>query len=386
MVSIRMLYQGLLPFTLLFVMVSLGGTSGYAQDKGKPRITREELRHEIMRFASQSAERVDDAYFKLEEHFQTPKARRAALENGAAYVQSSLDIAIGPDPEVNLLDMVVLVTLTRIVVEEYWVPQVFGDEAKILVEVFRRKEADIWSIAGRVLTPQQQKELRFLIKKWRKRNPDQVFVEAARFGDFAGIVGESELAKAQQGGGFLGIKGATREVSEARLLAERAMFYAQRVPWIARSMTRLMLFDVAQTPEIKQVISDTATLAKAMNQTAKMTEELPELIAEQRTTTIAEVSKVVAEQRTATIAEVSKMLEQVTGQIEKERTAAINQVLEGVAAERKAIFPQVIEVSDHAFRRAVMLIVIFIVGSLLAGLIYRFVSVRLIGSGQARGA
>ncbi|MFQ5658175.1 MAG: hypothetical protein ACE5G5_11580 [Candidatus Methylomirabilales bacterium] len=371
MVSNRMFRRGVLPFTLLFAVVLVGGTSGYAQEKGKARITREELRHEIMRFAGRSAERVADAYFKLEEHFQTPKTRRAALENDGAYVSSSLDIAIGPDPEVNLLDMVVFVTLARIVVEEYWVPKVFGDEAKILVEVFRREEADIWSIAGKVLTPQQQKELRFLIKEWRKRNPDQVFVEAARFGDFAGIVGESELAKAQQGGGFLGIKGATREVSEARLLAERAMFYAQRVPWIARSMARLMLFDVAQTPEINQVISDTNTLAKAMHQTAKMTEELPELI---------------AEQRTATIAEVSKMLEQVTGQIEKERTAAINQVLEGVAAERKAIFPQVIEVSDHAFRRAVMLIVIFLVGSLLAGLIYRFVSVRLIGSGHARGA
>jgi hypothetical protein len=132
-----------------------------------------------------------------------------------------------------------------------------------------------------------------------------------------------------------------------------------------------MLFDVGQAPEIKQVMTDTGTLAKAMHQTAKMTEELPELI---------------TEQRTATIDEVSKMLEQVTGQIEKERTAAIAQVLEGVAAERKAIFPQVIEVSDHAFRRAIMLIVIFLVGSLLAGLIYRFASERLLRSRQGRGA
>jgi hypothetical protein len=351
----------------------LGGTSySAAEEKEAARsITREELRHEIMRFASRSAERVADAYFRLEEHFQTPKARRAALENDGAYVASSLDIAIGPDPEVNLLDMVVMVMLTRIVVEEYWVPKVFGDEAKILVEVFRGEEAHIWSIAGKVLAPQQQKELRFLIKEWRKRNPDQLFVEASRFGDFAAIVGESELAKAQEGSGFLGVKGVTREVSETRMLAERAMFYAQRVPWITRSLVRLMLFDVGQAPEIKQVMTDTGTLAKAMHQTAKMTEELPELI---------------TEQRTATIDEVSKMLEQVTGQIEKERTAAIAQVLEGVAAERKAIFPQVIEVSDHAFRRAIMLIVIFLVGSLLAGLIYRFASERLLRSRQGRGA
>ena len=335
MVWMRMFQRRLCPVSLLFTVLLLVGTSSSAaEEKEAARgITREELRQEIMRFASQSAERVADAYFKLEEHFQTPKARRAALENDGAYISSSLDIAIGPDPEVNLLDMVVMVTLTRIVAEEYWTPKVFGVEAKILVEVFRREEADIWSIAGKVLTPQQQKELRFLIKEWRKRNPDQVFVEAARFGDFAAIVGESELAKAQQGGGFLGIKGVTREVSETRMLAERAMFYAQRVPWIVRGMVKLLLLDVVQTPEIKQVMTDTGTLAKAMHQTAKMTEELPELITEQR--------------------------DQIMKQVTVERKAAIDQLMEGVATERKAVIPQIIEVIDHAFHRGVMLILIF---------------------------
>ncbi|MEE8607026.1 MAG: hypothetical protein V3S55_05440 [Nitrospiraceae bacterium] len=380
----RMFQRRLCPVSLLFTVLLLVGTSSSAaEEKEAARgITREELRAEIMRFASQSAERVADAYFKLEEHFQTPKARRAALENDVAYVSSSLDIAIGPDPEINMLDMVVMVTLTRIIVEEYGVPKVFGDEAKILVEVFRREEADIWSIAGKVLTPQQQKELRDLIRLWRKRNPDQVFVEAARFGDFAAIVGESELAKAQQGGGFLGIKGVTREVSETRMLAERAMFYAQRVPWIMRSMVRLMLLDVAQTPEIKQVMTDTGTLAKAMHQTAKMTEELPELITEQR--------------------------DQIMKQVTAERKAAIEQVMEGVATQRTATFNELTEwmigqqegktplvsvvvdrvgnegqqIITYAFHRAVLLILIFF----LAMLAYRFASVRLIGSGQARGA
>ena len=361
MVWMRMFQRRLCPVSLLFTVLLLVGTSSSAaEEKEAARgITREELRHEIMRFAGRSAERVDDAYFKLEERFQTPKARRAALENSSAYVTSALDIAIGPNPEVNMLDMVVFVTLTRIVVEEYWVPKVFGDEAKILVEVFRSNEAEIWSIAGKVLTPQQQQELRDLIRQWRDRDPDRVYVEAARFGDFAWFMGESELAKAQQGGGFLGIKGVTREVSETRMLAERAMFYAQRVPWIVRSMVRLLLLDVAQTPEINQVMTDTGTLAKAMHQTAKMTEELPELITEQR--------------------------DQIMKQVTVERKAAIDQLMEGVATERKAVIPQIIEVIDHAFHRGVMLILIFLVGSVLAMLAYRFASDRLIGPKQARG-
>ncbi|MFQ5791089.1 MAG: hypothetical protein ACE5JI_11520 [Acidobacteriota bacterium] len=366
MIWMRMFQRRLCPVSLLFTVFLLVGTSSSAaQEKEAARgITQEELRHEIMRFAGRSAERVDDAYFKLEEGFTTPKARRAALENSSAYVTSAVDIAIGPNPEVNMLDMVVLVTLSRIVVEEYWVPKVFGDEAKILVEVFRRQEADIWSIAAKALTREQLQELRDSIRQYRNRDPDLVFVEATRFGDFAGIVGASELAKAQEGGGFLGVKGVTREVSETRILAERAMFYAQRVPWIARSLVRLMLLDVAQTPEINQVMKDTGTLAKAMHQTAKMTEELPELITEQRNATIDQVVKV----------------------FQKERSATIGQVMEVVAVERKAIIPQVIEVIDHAYHRGVMLILIFLIGSVLAGLSYRYASERLLRSRQGRGA
>ncbi len=372
MVWIRRFHRGLFPVSLLFtVLLLVGNSSSAAEDKAGRRITLEELRHEIMRFAGRSSERVDDVYFRLEGRFQTPKARRAALENSAAYVSSSLDIAIAPNPEVNMLDMVVLVALSRIVAEEYWVPQVFGDEAHILVEVFRDLEGEIWSIAAKVLTQQQQQELRGSIRQWRKRNPDRVFVEATRFGDFVGVVGKSELAKARQGGGFLGIKGVTREVSETRLLAERAMFYAQRVPWIARSFARLLVLDVAMAPEINQVMTDTGTLAKAMHQTATFTEQLPELITEQR--------------------------DQIMKQVTVERKAAIDQLMEGVATERKAVIPQIIEVIDkaaakgevlidHTFWHAVVLIVIFLIGSVLAGLSYRYASERLLRSRQGRGA
>ena len=384
MVWIRRFQHGLCPVSLLCTVLLLVGTSSSAaEEKEAARgITQEELRHEIMRFAGRSAERVDDAYFKLEEHFKTPKARRAALENSSAYVTSALDIAIGPNPEVNMLDMVVFVTLTRIVVEEYWVPKVFGDEARILVEVFRSIEAEMWSIAGKVLTPQQQKELRDLIRHWRNRDPDRVYVEAVRFGDFAWFMGESELEKAQEGGGFLGVKGVTREVSETRMLAERAMFYAQRVPWIARGMVRLMLYDVAQSPEINQVMADTGTLAKAMHQTATFTEQLPELITEQRD----QIMKQVTAERKAAI-------EQVMKGVATQRTATFNELTEWMIGQQEGKMPLVSVVVDrvgnegqeiitYAFHRAVMLILIFF----LAMLAYRFASVRLIGSGQARGA
>jgi hypothetical protein len=143
-----------------------------------------------------------------------------------------------------------------------------------------------------------------------------------------------------------------------------------------------MLFDVGQAPEIKQVMTDTGTLAKAMHQTAKMTEELPELIAEQRDqimkqvtaerkAAIEQVMEGVATQRTATIDELTELM---TGQQEG-KVPLVSVVVDRVGDEGQ-------EIITYAFHRAVLLILIFF----LAMLAYRFVSVRLIGPGQAREA
>jgi len=117
-----------------------------------------------------------------------------------------------------------------------------------------------------------------------------------------------------------------------------------------------------------------------------MTEELPELIAEQRTATIDEVVKAFQKERTATIDEVMKA-------VATQRTATFNELTEWMIGQQEGKMPLVSVVVDrvgdegqeiitYAFHRAVMLILIFF----LAMLAYRFASVRLIGSGQARGA
>ena len=426
MVWVRRFHRGLCSVLMVCMVFLFGGTSGYAQEKeAAPRITREELRHEIMRFSGSSSDRISEAYFKLEERFRTSKARHAALENGLVYSASALDIAIAPNPEVNLLDMVVLVALSRIVVEEYWVPQVFGDEAKILVEVFRREEADIWSIAGKVLTPQQQQELRSSIQAWRKGNPDQVFVEATRFGDFAEIHGKSALAAAAKSGGFLGVTEVTREVSEARLLAERVMFYAQRMPFLVRSQARLLLVEAGMAPEVQQLVSNSTTFAGTAKEFVQFAKELPKYVSEERKATIDQLMSqekpvrglladvrqtltagtALAVQLDATVGTVDSLFARLQAR-KKEPTDIkdVQKVLQQSTVLIKSIdeiltspgwdqrFPQLVQVVDriegegeewvdHAFRRAVALIVIFF----LAMLGYRYASVRLIGSGQARG-
>jgi hypothetical protein len=44
-----------------------------------------------------------------------------------------------------------MVTLGRMVFEEYWMKKI-GDEVAPIVRQFRKTERDIWQIAGKVLT------------------------------------------------------------------------------------------------------------------------------------------------------------------------------------------------------------------------------------------
>ena len=205
MVWMRMLHRDLCPVVLLCMAFLLAGTSSYAAEREAEKVgeredvamTRAQLRHEIMRFASDAAWKVGGAYFALESESQTPKARHA-LALALSFGRSALEVAIAPDPEVNLLDMVVMVTLMRMVAETYWVPQVFGDRGQGVLKALRRSEVKIWSIASEVLTLEEQQELRDAIQEWRKRNPDQIYVEYVRFGDFAIPGSHSRLVSADR--------------------------------------------------------------------------------------------------------------------------------------------------------------------------------------------
>ena len=67
-------------------------------------------------------------------------------------------IASGPNEIANLLDMIVFVTVTRMSLEDYWEPKVFGDSVLPMLESSRNAEKVIWRFAATVLTLEQQTE------------------------------------------------------------------------------------------------------------------------------------------------------------------------------------------------------------------------------------
>jgi hypothetical protein len=170
----------------------------------------------------------------------TPEERDAALRTGLRYASASIDIATGPLPEVNLVDMLVFLRLCRETFETYWMPKLYGDAGRAVLDAFRTSEDDLWRIAGRVLSPEQRTKLYALVEEWREENPNQFQVEGVRLMDFSVRAGQVETTRASQASGLLSsVRAATRAADQGLLIAERGVFLAHRVPFLLRLQARL---------------------------------------------------------------------------------------------------------------------------------------------------
>ncbi len=198
-----------------------------------------ELQQEMQRFATQFTDRITQATETLEESSHRPDVRHEALRKNLRYIAAALEIATGPTAEINLVDMMVFVRLSRAVLERHWIPELYGDDGAELVQIFAKSEAELGAVAANALSSTQRQELANLIDTWLAENPDQFRVEGVRFSDFsaaAGAAGE----RAMQVKGFLSsVKTATRAANQALLLSERVLFLVNRMPSLWRLQARL---------------------------------------------------------------------------------------------------------------------------------------------------
>jgi hypothetical protein len=198
-----------------------------------------ELQQSIERFTGHFIDSVSDALHP-ELHSEQTTVLRAGLNRLLLYCSSALDIATGPIPEVNVVDMAVFLALSRSAIEAHWVPKVFGYEGRALLDAFVNAERDLEEISDSLLSASQRNDLNELIQDWLAANPGQVSVEWVRFQDFASRAREIEQSRARRARGLLGsVKSAAQTADQAMLLAERALFLSHRLPFLLRLHVRL---------------------------------------------------------------------------------------------------------------------------------------------------
>ena len=203
-------------------------------------LSQSDIQEQLQRFQTRFSAWLGDALEPLATD-RDPTLRRAALDLQLRFSASALDIAIGPNPDAGLLDMVTLVELARSTIVEHWIPQVFHQHnTAALQEAVDRSSADVWQVARQVLSSTEEAQLRRIIDEWKAANPDQLRVAGMRLPAFAtpGDAGFGKLTQAATGL-FAGVRKAVQTADQTRLLAERALYAVQRMPFLLRVQARL---------------------------------------------------------------------------------------------------------------------------------------------------
>jgi signal transduction histidine kinase len=240
-------------------------------------VTQQEyLQAMLMGFADTFATKFAEATTRL--ILQEPGPERAHAANHRFYVlAAAIDIASSRYPGLGIIDMVILVTLERIVWEDFWQPELYGDSAQVVIKTLKNSEEDVWAMASKVFTSKQLEELRALIYEWRKKNPDQVSINFIRIDNILELsdLGSLLQKETRPGGLFAPVTEVTRAVDQVRFTAERAMYRLSRMQATLGLQISMVYHNLAAQHEVRQVLSDITGFRE-------VAERLPGQISEER--------------------------------------------------------------------------------------------------------
>jgi hypothetical protein len=303
------------------VSTGVGYLTGSTQQKQQAEMI-EQVQADVMSFADVYVGEILDASSRFPTATQEAQVRVLGFQ--ARQVAAVYEIASGSNPVADLLDMVVLVTVTRTVFAEQPAQASFGEGGMLLSKALAEVEGKIWLIAGRVLDEKQEKRLRKFIEDWVAANPDVRDSSSVRLADMSSVPGSktaglgtpSDVLKSMGLDLFGGFDPAVEEVQRSRLLAERAFYFAKRWPRILELQTRLLTLQFAAQPAPTQLLADLTRTSLAAESVARTAEGLPALVDRERDAAIRQFMDALSAQETrarALLAEMRRTLDAGTG-------------------------------------------------------------------------
>jgi len=202
--------------------------------------------------------------------------------NGVSFLRNgmgaSLDIAVGPNPRVAMLDLLVLATLQTWALEHTWAGHgIPGNLVGPAKERLTEARGEMMSKASRFLAAEQLRELDRLINAWIEAHPRQVLVSFVRLSDFASDRNELTLEDRKLADGLLKeVDEVTSAIDDARLLGERALWYAARYPYVIgqqAELTSLRVTDIVSREITAQREAFFAQLGRERAETIRLVEE-----------------------------------------------------------------------------------------------------------------
>ncbi len=273
-------------------------------------LTLSALQAEALRFADGYVDSVGHTSDSVGKRIGTRQAVLRALNWKVEQATAAYADATGENPVWNALDLTVLATVSRMLVDEPKLREDFGDAVVALQETHRQLEKNAWTLVGGFLTPDQITEFQNLIVEWRRQNPGERGAAGLRFTELSiGRAPTSTQVKPTSIFSMLyinplaGLNPTTIAIEQSRELAARVVAWAERAPTLMRWQAELLALQVSQQPESQQVLADVSRASRSMESISKTAEVLPDLVDTQRKAAIDQLFAGVAQERAAILAE-----------------------------------------------------------------------------------
>jgi hypothetical protein len=269
----------------------------------KAQLLESQLQLRVMRFADGYVDAVSRASARVQSEAVDSRLRYRLVDFQIKQATAAVQIAAGPNPNINAVDMVVLASLTRASVAHN-LPKVIGSKAQPIIETFARLEKGAWLLVD-FLTPAQQADLRRRLGAW---TPDAASLDSVAFNrlaDFAEVSGlpanersaPNSILALIGADPLAGLRPAVREIERSRILGERAIYYAQRTPMLLDLQTRTLTAAVADMPETRSVLATANLVGESAALLADTVVMLPETFRKEREATIEQLLNAMEQQQ-----------------------------------------------------------------------------------------
>jgi hypothetical protein len=245
---------------------------------------------EVLRYADNFFDRTSTGLDEYARIANTHKAHEEALSWKLAINSSALSIATGANPTANLVDFLALSSLNRAFVEVTASAVAPPHAMDLWLQNTRALETNAWTVAERFLTPEHQAEIRASIERWLSQNSEQGPGFFLRPQELAMGIRQSGENAPRPGSVFsligldptAGLDPAIREVTRTRLLAERAMFALQRMPFLVRWQTEMLADHLLRQEQITNALSSAERISGAVESLSQTAAALPDRLTSER--------------------------------------------------------------------------------------------------------
>ena len=249
------------------------------------------LQQRLMRYADDAINRSARTWGDYLASATEPAEVALGMQARLVHTRTLVALGAGPNPTVGILDAASMATLTRLSFERNVATLPEGERYQPLLRTTEALEANAWLMLSDLLQPRQEAELREEIEAWFQENcsPNEALFAVPQ--EFATAIRSRLEARGASDAGsrglltvdlMSGLDPAVREVSQARLVAERALFAAQHAPRLLRWEIELLTLQISTQPEMQTLLSNSTSLAASLDRASRTAEALPDRITAER--------------------------------------------------------------------------------------------------------